>query len=94
MADPPTLANLEIQIQNILGVLARLVGIAAFIMLIVGGFQSLNSSGDPKKTELASKTITGAIVGLAIVIIAWLGIRLIEQITGVNLTQPSILFKP
>lgn len=87
LTDPPTLLNLEIIITNLLGVLARLAGIAAFIMLIVGGFQYLTSTGDPKKTEMAGKTIGAAIAGLAIIIIGWMALKLIQEITGVNLTH-------
>jgi len=94
LSDPPKLLELEGTITNLLGILARLVGIVAFIMLLVGGFQYLTSAGDPKKTEVAGKTLGGAIAGIAIVIIGWMGLKLIESITGANLTNFSLEFMP
>jgi TRAP-type C4-dicarboxylate transport system permease small subunit len=83
----PNLSDIDTLVQNLLAVLARLIGIASFIMLIVGGFQHLTSTGDPKKAELANKTLTGAVTGIFILIGGWLLIKLIEVATGVNLTK-------
>jgi flagellar basal body-associated protein FliL len=49
------------------------IGFAAFIavvMLVVGGYLFITSTGDPEKTEKAQKAITAAVVGLIIVFIA------------------------
>lgn len=98
---PPTLLpasgsnyNLEVLIVNVLGVAARLVGIAAFVMLIVAGYQYLTSIGDPKKAETASKTFTGAVTGIALIIVGWLVIKLLESVTGANLTDIDLKFGP
>jgi len=67
-----------------------LAGIAAFIMLIVGGFQFLTAGGDPKKTQAASSTLTYAIFGLVAVIAAWFILLFIEKFTGVRITDFDI----
>lgn len=86
LPDTPTLANLEIIITHVLSVVARLLGIAAFVMLLVGGFQLLTATGDPKKTEAGQKTLTAAIVGLLIVIGGWMFLKILEVTTGTKLT--------
>jgi len=82
-----TLACLEAIVKIFLNIAVRLAGVAAFIMLIVGGFQYLTAGGDPKKTQAASSTLTYAIFGLVAVIAAWFILLFIEKFTGVTLTQ-------
>lgn len=60
--------------------------VALFIMLIVSGFKLLSSGGDPKKLEEARGSITQAIVGIAIMSIAYLIILTIQTFTGVEIT--------
>ena len=88
-ADPDQPAKIEdlgFIISKILNIVIPLAGIAAFIMLIVGGFQYLTAGGDPKKTQAASQTITYAIFGLVAVIAAWFIMLFLEKFTGINLT--------
>lgn len=82
-----TIACFECVIKVFLNIAIRLAGIAAFVMLLVGGFQFLTAGGDPKKTQAASSTLTYAIFGLVAVIAAWFILRFIEEFTGANLTQ-------
>jgi len=56
-------------------------------MLIVGGFKYLTSGGDQKATASAQQTLTFAVVGLVLLVLAFLVFRLIEQFTGVNVTN-------
>ena len=42
----------------------------AIVMLVVGGYFFITSSGEPEKIEKAQKAITAAIIGLIIVFIA------------------------
>jgi len=88
-----TLACLEAVIKIFLNIAVRLAGIAAFIMLIVGGFQFLTAGGDLKKTQAASNTITYAILGLVAVIAAWFILLFIEKFTGVPITEFNWPFK-
>ena len=90
---PATIQDLTIIVQRILNIAVRLAGLAAFIMLIVGGFQFLTAGGDPKKTQAASSTLTYAIVGLVVVIAAWFILLFIERFTGVKITEFDWPFK-
>jgi len=73
------------------GVLA-LSGVALFIMLLVGGFHFLLSGGDPKKLEAAKGTLTSAIIGLVVIVAAYLIIKTIEVTTGAPVTQFKLGF--
>jgi|GEM_PF-869369 len=85
---------LEIIFSNILSVVTTLAGIAVLIVLISGGFNWMTSGGDPKKAESARNTITYAIVGIILMIIAWLILRFIHEFTGVNVTIFNIPSDP
>jgi hypothetical protein len=89
--EPAEIQDLEVIVERVLNIAIRLAGIAAFIMLIVGGFQYLTAGGDPKKTQAAGSTITYAIFGLVAVIAAWFILLFIEKFTGVKVTEFNII---
>jgi hypothetical protein len=53
-----------------LNLLSFAVGIAAVIMIIIGGFKYITASGDSNKLSSAKNTIIFAIVGLVVVALA------------------------
>jgi len=65
-------------------------GIVLFIVITTGGFKLLISSGDAKKLEMAKKTITTGILGLVIIVSAYLILKVIEVVTGVPVTVFTI----
>ncbi len=83
----PTLKCLEIVFANILTAVTSLAGIALFVMLVIGGFKYLTSGGDPKAAEGAKNTMTFALIGMALIGLAFLVFNLISNFTGV----PDIL---
>lgn len=85
-----TLCDLEVVLANIIRVSVSLAGIGLFIMLVIGGIRYLTSSGDPKATQQARGTITYAIIGMALLLIAWFVLRFIEIFTGVTVTEFSV----
>lgn len=52
--------------------------VIAFIMLLVGGIRWILAGGDEKGVEKARGTITAALIGLVVVLIAFALIRLVE----------------
>lgn len=48
-----------------------LAGVAAFIVLILGGFKYLTAGGEEKAVGEAQKMITGAIGGLVLVVASY-----------------------
>lgn len=91
---PATFADLEKYIIGFLGTFTTLVTVVVFVMLLFGGFKYLVAGGDPKAIEGARNTITYAIIGLVVMIAAWIVLRFIQQFTGVNVTIFSIKITP
>ncbi len=69
---------------NIVSAIVALSGVALFIMLLVGGFNFLFAGGDQKKLEQARGTLTGAIIGLVVIVSAYLILNTIGIFTGVT----------
>jgi len=88
--DVATIQGFECLFANILKVVMGAAGLAFFAMLIIGGFKYITSGGDPKKIASASSTITLAFVSVLGVIVSWLILLLIQNFTGVNVTQFKI----
>lgn len=62
-------------IKLAVNVLSLLVGIAAVIMIIIGGFKYITSQGESSNTASAKNTVLYAIIGLIIVALAQLIVR-------------------
>lgn len=58
------------QIQSFLQIVLTIAGAVAILMVVIGGFQYVISSGDPQKTARAKDTILYALVGLAVAVFA------------------------
>ena len=89
----PTIKCLEIVFSNILVVAVSLAALALFVMFLVGGFKFLTAGGDPKAVEGAKKTLTYAIAGLVVLVLAFLIIKLISTITGVDQIERFLIYK-
>lgn len=84
LTDIATLQGLECIFSNTISVALALAGIVLFVMFLIGGFRFITSSGDPKALEAAKGTLTHAVLGLVVVILAFLILQLIANITGVT----------
>lgn len=87
---PAKFEDLEIIFGNILGVILSLAGVAIFIMLIMAGFKFLTAGGNPEQAKSAKATMTWAIIGLVVMLVVWFIMRLIEEFTGVKVTEFEI----
>jgi len=69
-----------------------LAGVISFVLLIVGGFGVITSagSGDAKQMEQAKKSVTGAVIGLIVVITSVFIVQIIAKITGSTVLQQMI----
>lgn len=85
--DVAYIQGFECLFVNVVRILTPIVGIALFIMLIVGSFQLLTSGGDPKQIQKAQKTLTSAIIGIVVFFGVWFILTLIHYITGVEVTK-------
>jgi len=64
-----------------------LAGVIAFIILIFGGFAIIigAGSGDSKQLEKGKQAMTGAAIGLIIIVGSFWIIQILETITGMTL---------
>lgn len=85
--DPATLQDLTIIFSNLLVTIIPLIGLISFIMILVGGITILTSAGNPENLKKGQSTITFAIGGIILAIIAWITLLTIESLTGVKVTQ-------
>mgnify|MGYP001591660213 CR=1 FL=1 len=90
--DVATIGCLETMFASaVKGVLSISV-VALFIAIIVGGYKFIFSGGDAKKLEGAKGTISGAILGMVVIVLAYLIIKLIGTIAGTpGVTQFKVL---
>lgn len=86
-SDVAQLQDLSCYIGNVLEAMIPLIGIISFIMILVGGFKILTSAGDPKGMAGGKQTISLAVAGIVLAIVSWLILLLIENVTGVSVTQ-------
>ncbi|GMR03305.1 MAG: hypothetical protein BMS9Abin21_138 [Thermodesulfovibrionia bacterium] len=86
----PILAGIETIFGRTILVALGFAGIALFIVLLVGGFKYITSSGDPKNVEAARRTLTYAILGFVLVASAYLILRFIGEFTGAEIGNFTI----
>lgn len=88
--DPYTISKIVDVLERIINLLAPAAGIAFFFMMIVGGFQFLNSGGDPKAAGAARTTLTYAFLGIILVVASWIILKIIAGATGVDVTTVNL----
>lgn len=86
--DVATIQGLECIVANILAVATTAIGLVAFVMVVVGAFSYLLSGGNSKGVEAGKQSITYAIIGIVVALLAYFVLNLISDFTGVR----SILF--
>jgi len=69
---------------NLINLLFFLAGVVFFFSLVLAGWQYMFSSGDQKNIEQASGRLNNSIIGLVVVIAAFLITNLISSIIGAN----------
>ncbi|MGH7156730.1 MAG: hypothetical protein ACREGG_01280 [Candidatus Saccharimonadales bacterium] len=60
-------------------ILALAAGVAAVIMIIIGGFTMVTSAGNSESITAARRRIIGAVVGLVVIALAWVIIRFVTD---------------
>ena len=70
--------------KNAFTVFYFIVGLVFFILIIISGIRIIVSSGDREKVQKAKKTLTAAIVGLVIIVLAGIIAQIIGGLLGSN----------
>lgn len=91
---PADLGALQKLLTDLISISVGLAFVALVVMLVVGGIRLIISGGDAKGLQGAQQTITWAVVGIILLVVAWLVLKLISSFTGVDVTQFCIGFAP
>lgn len=59
-------------VRSIVSILSLIVGVAAIIMIVIGGFKFITSGGDPTKVKSARSTLLYALIGIVVAVSAQL----------------------
>lgn len=83
----PTLGCMWIILKNVISFFLVFAGVVAVFMIIFAGVKYITAAGDKEKISSAQKTLTFAIIGLILVILALSILSFISYFTGVGLNQ-------
>jgi hypothetical protein len=82
--EPARLYQLDDVFARVLNAVSGFALLLLLVMVIYGGFNFLTSGGDPGKVESAKKTLTYAFYGIALISLAYLILRTIQALTGID----------
>jgi len=85
-SDVATIQGIQCLLANVLSVAITGIGLAGFVMIIIGAFKYLLSGGSPKATESARQTITFTVVGIVVTLSAFIILNIIQAFTGIDAT--------
>lgn len=76
------LPAIETLIKNISSIITNAAGAIAVLMIIIGGITYITSAGNSERIEKGKKTLTYAILGLLLVILAKVILKIFTNILG------------
>lgn len=82
-----TIGCIKDYVQKSIAFIFPLVGVVALIFLAFGGIRFILSGGEPKALESAKKTITYALLGLAVIFSIFLIFGILATMTGIDLLK-------
>jgi hypothetical protein len=78
-------------LSNIIGFITLIAGLAFIIYFMIGSISWITSAGDTNKSQKARSTLTNALIGLAITVLAYPIASVLGSIFGVSFTSPAKL---
>jgi lysylphosphatidylglycerol synthetase-like protein (DUF2156 family) len=72
--------NLSSLILSVINIILALAGLIAVLVLIIGGFRYVTSFGNEEVTGQAKKMILNAIIGIIIIILAFVIVRVVQNV--------------
>lgn len=80
-------------ISGIISLLTVLAGLWFLFRFIVGGINWIGSGGDKSKIEQAQDTINNALIGLFIVVGAWIIVGIVGSLLGFEILNPGNILR-
>jgi len=69
--------NLRSDVGDVLNIIIYVIGIAAVIVIIIGGINIVMSQGDPSKVKKGKDAVLYGVIGLIVTISAWAIVRFV-----------------
>ncbi|SRR5258706_15417920 len=85
-----TIGDIPCLVQRIIQPLPSLIALAAVGMIVYAGIRIITAGADAKALASAWSTFTWAIIGLVLLMVAWLLLVLIKNFTGADVTNFGI----
>lgn len=79
--------SVGVLLSSALTIIFVVAALAVLFMLIYGAFQWITSGGEKEAIDKARKRITSALIGLAILALAFFITRVVGQVVGINITS-------
>jgi len=79
--------NFGTLLVNVISLLLKFAGAIAVLFLVIGGFQYISARGNEEASEKAKKTISGAIIGIVIIVMAYAVVAIVNDILVKDLSN-------
>ncbi len=73
--NPLTGSNLNSLVGTLVGIILTIAALAAFIYLLIAGFQYITAGGDAEKATKARTGIINALIGIVVILVAYVILR-------------------
>lgn len=80
-------------LSGILGFLTIVASLYFAFQFIMAGFQYISAGGDKAKTEEAQKKITNSLIGIILVVGAWVILGVIGAMLGLKILDPGAVLQ-
>lgn len=90
--DPTTAGSakaLDVYFSVIISTFTVLAGIFLLLFFIMGAFSWITARGDSESLEKARSQMLNAILGFILVVITWFFVKLIGDILGIDIVNPT-----
>src|SRR5262245_53794023 len=77
-SDVATIQGIQCLVANIFTVIITVIGLAGFVMFIVGAFRYMVSGGNSKGTETAKNTLTFMVIGITVALSGFIILNLLS----------------
>jgi len=88
----PKQTSLTVLLVNIMKGFLAVAATWAVVFIVIGGFRMIISSGNEEAVATAKKTILWAVLGLAIALLSFVIIIIVQNIIGVEVQAPTTTF--
>jgi hypothetical protein len=89
--DVATIQGVQCLLANVFTVIITIVGLAGFVMFIVGAFRYLVSGSNSKGIEAAKNTIQYMVIGIIVTLSGFIILNMISSFTGIDVITRFVI---